>query len=134
MLLMIINLWSISSKLKNKNQRSYNGNIRKYHKFSDIVFQNLPGTKSPANLQICLDVLLAPKPAILAIGEASFDKLSLCHTPGYTLLQGTQTNSIKMRLNLLIKEGVGYEVLDMENELPTAIIKMESGFYLPRME
>ena len=116
-----------------------NGNKKIYFSYSDYVFQNLPGNKNVQDVQIALDILLAPSPAILAIGETSYEKLELCHFPGYQLLRGNQNNSTRMRLNLLVKDGLEYQRLHMVNELPTCALRLlpeicpflpQSFFYL----
>ena len=109
----------------NKLQHSLNGNIRKYfQRYSDILFQNIPWNKNVQDLQIALDILLSKSPAILAIGETDFSKLQACHFPGYTLIQGRQTQPInnKIRINILIKTGLDYEEVDLTNEIPTCAV------------
>ena len=103
------------------------GNIKKYfQRFSDILYQNIPGLKSIQDAQIALDVLMATKPALLAIAELPLAKLEQCHHPGYRLLPGKQQNSKKIRMNLLIKDGIEYEELDFTNEVPTVAIKLSN--------
>ena len=58
--------WTLEHAAWNKLQHILNGNKKQYFSFSDIVFQNIPGNKSQADVQICLDILLSPSPAILS--------------------------------------------------------------------
>ena len=92
-----------------------NGNIQQYQRFSDIVFQNIPGLKSQVDVQVCLDLLLSMyRPLVLGLGEVDHEKLELCHFPGYMLIKGRQSiQNNKMRINLLIKEHVEFEELDL---------------------
>ena len=118
--------WTLTKKKKNKRQHSLNGNIKNYYKnFSDIIFQNIPGRRSPADLQIALDILFSQDPTVLAIGETEHASLEDCHHPGYDLIKGRITNPInnKIRINLFIKTGTQYEEIDMACEVPTVAVK-----------
>ena len=61
---------------------------------------------------------------MLGIGEVDLSKLQVCSTPGYTIVPGRQLNPIngKMRVNVLIKDGLPYQELDMSCEIPTCCI------------
>ena len=110
----------------NARQHALNGNIRKFFQpFSDIIFQNIPWNKNALDLQISIDILLSRRPAILAIGETDQDKLQACHFPGYSFVQGRQTNPLnkKIRMNILVKDGLEFEEVDLMNEVPTCTIK-----------
>ena len=112
----------------NHYMHAISGNIKKtFRRCSNILFQNIPWNKNQHDVQIALDILLSSKPALLGIGETDFDKLNSCHFPGYFLLRGLQSNPInkKIRMNLLIKDGVDYEELNMENEIPTCTILLD---------
>ena len=113
----------LSRKERNSLVHALNGNINKFKRFSDVFFQNIPGCKNVLDIQICLDLLLGRKPSLLAIGEVPHHKLSQCHTPGYHILAGRQSNSKKVRINLLIKDGTEYEEIDLTNEIPTCTIR-----------
>ena len=118
--------WSISKKKRNQLQHAISGNIRKfYSNFSDILFQNIPGQKGLIDLQISLDILLAQDPTILAIGEACYNDLLLCHYPGYHLIQGRQSNPVnkKLRCNIFVKVGLPIEEIDITCEVPTCSIR-----------
>ena len=78
----------LSRKKRNSLIHSLNGNLKKFKRFSDIYFQNIPGIKNVLDVQISLDLLLSKKPAMLAIGEIPHHKLSQCHFPGYHILPG----------------------------------------------
>ena len=108
----------------NKFMHILNGNIKKqFFRFSDIKFQNVPGTKNVSDIQVAVDIVLASRPVMLGIGEVSYDKLSLCHFPGYTIYRGKQSNSKKIRMNLLVKNGLVVEEMDLECEVPTCTVK-----------
>ena len=119
------NGWMTRAKW-NSYLHSLNGNIPKYLRYSDIYFQNIPGSKNVANVQICLDVLLSKKPLVIGLGEVSHHKLQQCHFPGYTLVKGRQNNITtdkNIRLNVLTKEGLSYQELDISNDIPTCALK-----------
>ena len=61
----------------------------------------------------------------MAIGETDHSKLQACHFPRYTLVQGRQFQPInnKIRINVLIKNGLDYEEVDLTNEIPTCTIR-----------
>lgn len=115
----------LTRRQSNKLQHILNGNIRKkFINFTDIIFQNIPGRKNVADVQIALDVIILHfKPAILGLGEVDLTKLQQCHHPGYQLVSGRQLNSKSIRVNVLIKNGLEYEELDLSNEVPTCTIK-----------
>ena len=113
----------LSRKKRNSLIHSLNGNLKKFKRFSDIYFQNIPGIKNVLDVQISLDLLLSKKPAMLAIGEIPHHKLSQCHFPGYHILPGKQLNSKKVRLNLLVKDGLEYQELDLTSEIPTCTVR-----------
>ena len=115
----------LTRRKANKVQHSLNGNIKKkFVNYTDIIFQNIPGRKNVADVQIALDVILLHfKPAILGLGEVDLTKLQQCHYPNYQLVAGRQTNSKTIRVNALVKHGLEFEELDLTNEVPTCAIK-----------
>ena len=60
------------------------------------------------------------RPTVLGLGEVDYDKLAGCHFAGYSLLQGNQSiQNKRMRCNILIKDDISYEEINIVSEVPT---------------
>ena len=104
----------------NKYMRMYNGN-----KILKIMYQNVPGTISKANLIVTIQSLLTRlNPDVLAVAEPTFDDMDIDWYP-YKLVKGHLQNGTKIRLNVLVKSDIDFIQTHWNVEVPHVVLSME---------
>ena len=120
----------LSSKLRNKQQKSVNGNGVTH----PILMQNIPGKCGPDRVgDIITDILSRYNPLILVIAEARSDVVASKTPAGYTHISGTLKWRKNPRVSMLIQDSVKYKQEDLKLDVPTVCVSLDGwricGFY-----
>ena len=88
----------------------------------DALFQNIPGCQSKLkDEQLGITSILEKfKPALLGLAEPTTEDLEKIDIPGYSLVRGTLKRGRKIRLNVLVKDGVKYKIEKFCSEVPAS--------------
>ena len=117
----------------NHIMKCYNGNRKKPNKPQvkvvapsfNVVHQNIPGRKNEHNVGQFIDqVVKRYRPAILFLTEVDPDKVEANIPDGYKLHRGTLRDHNLIRVCVLIKVTVPYEIEDLNLDVPTVVIKI----------
>ena len=108
----------------NAEMHSLNGNRGN---FMDALFQNIPGRQSKLkDKQLAITSILEKfKPALLGLAEPTTEDLEKIDIPGYSLVRGTLKRGRKIRLNVLVKDGVKYKIEKFCSEVPASLITID---------
>ena len=117
------------SVLTNKMNHITNGNRSHY---LDCLFQNVPGKQSKQkDKQIAIETILERfRPALLGIAEPQTEDLEKMRIRGYSVIKGKLKRGRKVRLNVLVKEGVEYKIENFCSEIPASLIKIDKFKFL----
>ena len=120
----------------NKLMKSYNGNKVKRNKASkpsnvpsfNVIHQNLPGMfQTIKSVGTYLEPILKRfRPAILFITEVSPHLVEPNVPMDYTFVRGTLKGKDNIRICVLIKVTVKYEIEELQLDIPTVCIKLGS--------
>ena len=107
----------------NEYMRASNGNGKK--KSMTIIAQNIPGCFGSSEVENKIHELVSRySPTVLCIGEVRQSTIKTINLPGYKLVKGKQQNADDCRINMLVKEAVNCELLDLSCDCPLASIKI----------
>ena len=100
--------------------------------FVDALFQNLPGKQSKQkDKQIAIATILEKfKPILLGVAEPTSEDMEKMQIRGYSLIKGTLKQGRKIRLNVLIKDGVQYKIERFCSEVPSSLITIDNFKFL----
>ena len=120
---LVLVLLTMQLKSTNKWMKIYNGNKR-----LGIYYQNIPGTLSTNNVHVQIDTILKDvNPDILGVAEPDTDTMLNNNWPGYHVVKGTINGQIKkLRLHVLIKDNIKYELETWDLDMPTVVLRMDN--------
>lgn len=106
----------------NKWMKMVNGNILQW---INICYQNIPlGVATETKEMVIEQILHNYKPHLLGLAEPRRSELETMSFPGYSLVTGTANGIENCRLNVLVKDGLQYEVLPLATEIPCLLLKV----------
>ena len=122
----------VSAKRRNKSMKSYNGNkrlnkpaVKVVAPSFNVVHQNIPGRKNAHNVGKFIEQLLKRfHPAILFLTEVNPDLVEKNLPPGYKFHRGTLRDHDLVRVCVLIKVTVPYEIENLNLDVPTVVVKI----------
>ena len=100
--------------------------------FVDALFQNLPGKQSKhKDKQLAVATILEKyKPVLLGVAEPTSEDMEKIRVAGYSLIKGNLKRGRKVRLNVLIKDGVQYKIEKFCSEVPSSLITVDKFKFL----
>ena len=123
----------VSHKVWNHLMKCYNGNRKKPNKPKvkvvapsfNVVHQNIPGRRNDHNVGQFIDqVVKRFHPAILFLTEVDPAKVEKHIPDGYKLHKGSLRDHDNIRVCVLIKVTIPYEIEDLNLDVPTVVVKM----------
>ena len=131
LIILIFTFWSLLSGVMtewNRSMRSMNGNTKNWIL---VASQNIPGNVSINNKQLALDILLQQKkPHLLSVIEPRHSEMLTLEYSGYSLIQGQCNGVNDPRINLLVKDGIQYERVNLASDIPTVVVKVTSQTFI----
>ena len=123
----------VSRKRWSKMMKSYNGNRKKASKPSvkvvapsfNVIHQNIPGNKNSQTVGKFIEQLLKRfHPALLFLSEVNPDLVEANIPQGYKFHRGTLRDHDLVRVCVLIKVTLPYEIENLNLDVPTVVVKI----------